>query len=89
MSYQNVLNSLGLVFDGFGACLLLFYGFPQKEYEEIVDGQSFLMADVPPNPAVKEHNEYMRKLKSNHTMKARIALYFMIAGFFLQLFSNL
>jgi hypothetical protein len=85
---NQILNTIGLLFNIGGVALLFRFGSPQPTLEE---GISLGLEDGTPlrdGRTVAEHNAEVRKLRRQHENLSRLALILIMLGFILQLFAT-
>jgi hypothetical protein len=78
---NQVLNTIGLVLNMGGVCLIFFYGPPQPNLEE---GISLGLEGA----LVEKHNAQVRRRRAQHEFLSRLALGLIFVGFLLMLIAT-
>lgn len=82
---NQILNTIGLLFNIGGVALLFCFGPPQPTLEEGVGIGAEDGTRLKDGRTVAEHNAAVRKLKRQHENLSRLALILIMFGFALQL----
>lgn len=85
---MQILNTIGLCFNIFGVIILIFYSYPQPNFEE---GSGLGLEDnsiLKNGKTAKEDNTIKEQIKNKFKFLSKIALSFICIGFILQLIAT-